>query len=104
MKGFEARILGGVLRDHYRLAMFGNPARDALPHAQFQAINHFSMRILGSAQNQVVAFAHIDKAGVALHHGGRKFDDAFKVLMKWIVRSNAAADIVQKINIQVVGQ
>jgi hypothetical protein len=37
-------------------------------------------------------------------HSRGKFDDAFEVLMQRIVRGNAAADIVQKVDIQVVGQ
>ncbi len=51
-----------------------------------------------------IAFTHIDKAGIALHHGRARFDDGFEVVMQRIVGNNAAADVIQTINIHVVVQ
>jgi hypothetical protein len=60
------------------------------------------MGIFRRPQNQLVFLANIDKAGVTLHDCGSKLDNLIEILMKGISRSHATADVVQKINVDVV--
>ena len=55
--------------------MFGYPARDPLPHLQFEAIDGFRMGILRGAQHEFIILQHVDKTGIAPHHRSRKIHD-----------------------------
>jgi hypothetical protein len=56
------------------------------------------MRILGSAQNELVAFHDVDEAGVALDQRRSKFDNPAQNVVKSVRRSQAFADFVEYIN------
>ena len=47
----EARIFGGIARDGYGSAMFGDPAGDALADAELEAVENFLVGIFGGAQD-----------------------------------------------------
>ena len=100
----ETNVLGGVLGNRDRLVVLGDPSSDALPHAHFQAIDHFLVGIFGSAQDQFIALAHVDKTGIALHHRGSEFDDLRQVRVQSISRCDAAAYLVQDIDIDIIGR
>ncbi|HMK22546.1 MAG TPA: hypothetical protein VK466_09445 [Terriglobales bacterium] len=90
-----------MVRDRHRLAVLRYPARDSLPQVQLQAVYDFAVRILGSAQHQFVALAHVNETGIALHHCRSKLDDPVQVLMERVFTGNLAADVMKKIDIKV---
>jgi hypothetical protein len=104
MEHLETSVLGCVLGDGHGFAVFRDLSADTLTDSQLEAVNDFVVRVLRSAQGEVIPFADINEAGVASHHRGSKFDDSLEVLVKRIVGSNAAAYIVQEINIDVIVQ
>ena len=79
------------------LAVFRHPSRNALPHAQFQAVDNFVMRVLRCAQNQFVAFENIDQAGIALHQRSGKFNNAVQYIVKSVRRTETNTDFVEYI-------
>ena len=50
MKKLKARILGSVLGDCDRLAMFRHPTGDALSDVKLQPVHNLRVRILGGAE------------------------------------------------------
>ena len=79
--------------------MFRHPSRNALPHAQFQAIDRVGMRSFGCPQDEVIVFEHIDQAGVALHQRSSKFDDTTQNFVKSVRRIQPNADFMEYINV-----
>ena len=94
----KPRIVRRFFRNGYGLAMLRHPSRNALPDAQFQAVDHFRMGILRSSQNEFVAFHDVDEAGVALDQRSSKFDNAAQNVVKSVRRTQAFADFVEYIN------
>jgi len=98
---FVEKLKAGILRrlfgDGNGLAMFRHPSRNALPHAQFQAVDNFFVRVFGGAQNQLVAFENINQAGIALHQRSGKFNNAVQYIVKSIRRTEANTDFVEYI-------
>ena len=94
--------------------MFGHPARDPLPHLQFEAIDRFGMRILGGAQHEFIILKDVNEAGVAFQHGCRKihklcknlregcrsgiFGRAFQSKVRRLLRD----DLRQKLNVTLI--
>ena len=72
----ETGVERGLFRNRNRFVVLGDPAGDTFADAEFQAIDHFGMRIAGGAENKVLSFEHINEAGVALHQCGSEVDDA----------------------------
>jgi hypothetical protein len=97
VKELKTRIERGLLGYSHRLLVLGYPARNALPNAQFQPVDYFGMRILGSAKNEIIALQHIDQAGVALHQRSGEVDYAGKHIVKAIRCRQPIADFVQQI-------
>jgi len=93
----EARVMGRFLRDGHRLAMFRDPSSNALPDAEFQAVDHVRMRALGGAQDEFVAFENINEAGVALHQSRGKFDHAGQNFVESVCGTEPNTDFVQYI-------
>src|SRR5258705_2657648 len=90
------------MRNRYWFAALRHPSGNALSDAQFQAIDNLLMRILRCPQYQFVILANVNKAGVTLHDRGSKLDNLIEILMEGISSSHTAADVMQKINIDVV--
>jgi len=97
----EARIEGGTFGNGDRFEVLGDPSGNSLPHAEFQAINNFRVRILGSAKDKFVAFEHVDEAGITLYKGSGKIDNTAKNLMKTIGRAEADRDFMEYINMRI---
>jgi hypothetical protein len=101
VKELEARIVRGFLGDGDGLMVFGDPSGNALPHAEFEAIDNFGMRILGGPQNQFVAFEHVDEARVTTHQTGGEFEDARENLVKSVGRTETHADFMEYIYMRI---
>ena len=97
----KPRVVRGALGDGDGFAVLGDPSGNSLPHAEFQAIDHFGMRILGSAKDEFVTFEHVDEAGVTLYKGSCKIHNTGKNLMKTIGRAEADGDVMEDINLRV---
>src|SRR5579864_6397138 len=97
MKELEARIVRRVFRNGDGLAMLRHPARNALPNAQFQAVDNHWMRVFGSTKNKFIAFENVDEAGVALNQGRREFNNAGQNIMKSVRRTQTDSDFVEYI-------
>src|SRR5271163_4698737 len=95
MEELESRIHCGLFGDRYRLVMFRNPARDALSHAEFEAVDNIRMRVLRSAQYEMVTFENIDEAGITLHQRRGEFHHPVKHVMKATSRRQAATNFVE---------
>jgi hypothetical protein len=63
----EAWILGCILSYGNRLLVFGHPACDSLPHAQFQAIYDFRVRSFRCPKHKLVTLKHVNQTAIALH-------------------------------------
>jgi hypothetical protein len=97
MKKLKAGIVGRVFRDGNRFAMLRDPSRNALSDAEFQAVDHIRMRVLGSAKDELIAFEYVDEAGVALDQRRSKFDYAGENVVKAVGSTEANTDFVQYI-------
>ena len=84
--------------------MFGNPTSDTFAKWDLEVVDDVGMGVFGSAQDQFIALAHVDKTGIALHHRGSEFDDLRQVMVQSISRRDAAAYFVQDIDIDVIGR
>jgi len=93
----EAGVMGSFLGDGHRFAMLRNPSGNALPDAEFQAVDHVLVRVLGGAKDQFVAFQNINEAGVALHQSRGEFDDAAQNFVKSVCGTEPNTDFVQYI-------
>ena len=101
MEKLETRVAGSVLRDDDGLAMLGDPARDSLANPNLEPVDHFVVRILGSAEYQFVILDNVDKAGIALDEFGCKLNDMLKDFVERIGRGHAAADPVQGLDVEI---
>src|SRR5580704_8409092 len=80
--------------------MHRDPAGDSLAQLQVELIYQISVRILRSAQHQLLALEDVNKAGIAHRNRGDKFNHPFEHSMKGIRGRHAAADLMQKLDIQ----
>jgi len=94
----ESRILRGALGNGNGFAVFRDPPRNALPDAEFQAVDNLGMRVLGGSKDEFVAFEYVDQAGIALDQCGSKFDNAAQNFVKSVCCTEADADFVEYIN------
>ena len=83
--------------NRHRLLMFRHPSRNALSDAQFQAIDHFGVRILRSPQDEFVALKNVDQAGVALDQCRGEFNNPVKNFVKSTRCAEPDTDLVQYI-------
>ena len=101
MKKLEAGIVSGAFGDGDGFEVLGDPSGDSLPYAEFQAIDNFRMRVLGSPKDEFVTFKHVDKARITLYEGSGKINNTGKNLMKTVGRAKADGDFMEDINMRV---
>jgi hypothetical protein len=101
VKKLKTRIVSSALRNRDGFKMLSDPSGNSLPHAEFQAIDDFRMRVLRSSKDKFIAFEYIDEAGVTLYKGCRKINHTGKNLMKSIGRAEADSNFMKDINIRV---
>src|ERR1700678_2615447 len=82
-------------------AILCDPAGDSLPHPDFQFVDLIFVRIFRAPQDQVLAFEHVDKAGIAFHQRDGTFDDLRENFVKRIGGGHAAADGVEQVDFRV---
>ena len=97
----EAGIVCGSFRDRDWFAVLGDPSGNSLPYAEFQAIDNFGMRVLGSPKDEFITFERVDEAGVTLYKGSGEIDNTGKNLMKTIGRAEADGNFMKDINMRV---
>jgi hypothetical protein len=98
MEELESRILCRLFADRHRFVMFRHPARNALPHAQFEPVHNVGMSVPGSAQDQVLALEHIDEAGIALHQRRGKLHHPAQHFVESAGGRQPATNLMQQIN------
>ena len=97
----EARIFRGAFGEGHDRAILCDPAGDSLPHPDFQFVDLIFVRIFRAPQDQVLAFEHVDKAGIAFHQRDGTFDDLRENFVKRIGGGHAAADGVEQVDFRV---
>jgi len=90
----ETRVFVSFAEYRHRLAMLCNPSRNPLPQAEFQPIQEVLVRILGSAQYQIVPFKYVYKTRIAFHYFDGEVQNSIKRLVKTVSRGNAANRVV----------
>jgi len=93
----EARILGGVAGDGYRLKVLGDPSGDALANLKLETVEDFGVGVFGGAEDKFLVFQNIDEAGIALDECGGELDDAAQDLMERVGGCHAAAEFMKEI-------
>jgi hypothetical protein len=93
----KTRIVSGFLGNGHRFTVLRNPSRNALPNAEFEAVDDVGMRILRRPEHEFIAFENVDEAGVALDQCRSKFNDAVQNFVKAVPCTEAFADFVQYI-------
>jgi hypothetical protein len=82
--------------------MFRHPSCNSLPQRKLQAPDFLAVRVFRCPQYEVIAFTNVDETGIAPDDSRSKFDDSFQILVQRIFRSEAAAYVMKKINIDVI--
>lgn len=84
------------------LALLGNPGRTAFPHRDAEGIDRFGMRILGSAQDEFLAFQQGDETRVRTDTIVEEFNDLTERLVPRIRHGEPTADAVQELEVAVL--
>jgi hypothetical protein len=93
----EARVLGSVAGDGYRLEVLGDPPGDALADLELETVEHFGVGVLGGTEHQFPVFQDIDEAGIAPDQSGGELNDTIQDFVERVSGGHAAAEFVKEI-------